>query len=295
MSIKTALTVDFSELLPRPPILSSHQSGWKHIQLVHFQLPAWKIPEIAIAQHTIALSSAKYMAQTELITAGRVHSLPTFAGRGYIGIFPTDLPIEVRWNAETEFTHCYLDANFLNRVAYESGNVDRVELRLIIPPTFDPLVWQLGSALQAVLANDAKNSCFYAESIATALAAHLLRFYATRNYTLREYQDGLPKYKLDRALEYINEHLSEDVSLAAISTELGIGQYYLCRLFKQSLGMSPHKYLVQQRVERSKQLLKSKETKIIDIAMACGFANPSHFARCFRQQIGISPKQFRLM
>jgi AraC family transcriptional regulator len=131
--------------------------------------------------------------------------------------------------------------------------------------------------------------------MATALAAHLLRNYATRKHILKEYEDGLPKHKLKQALEYMNAHLSENVSLEVVSDELGISQFHFCRLFKQSTGVSPHAYLIQQRVERSKHLLKQKELTINEIAVCCGFANPSHFAKHFRKHTGISPKQFRMM
>jgi AraC family transcriptional regulator len=57
--------------------------------------------------------------------------------------------------------------------------------------------------------------------------------------------------------------------------------------------MSPHQYLIRQRVERAKQLLKQREQAIASVAMDCGFANQSHFAKCFRQYTGMNPKQFR--
>jgi AraC family transcriptional regulator len=129
--------------------------------------------------------------------------------------------------------------------------------------------------------------------MATALAAHLLQFYTTRQHTLREYTDGLPPAKLKKAIDYINEHLGEDLSLTEIAAQVDMSQFYFCRLFKQSVGTTPHKYLIQQRVERSKSLLKQRECTIVDIAADCGFANPSHFAKCFRQHTGVSPQQFR--
>jgi AraC family transcriptional regulator len=131
--------------------------------------------------------------------------------------------------------------------------------------------------------------------MATALAAHVLRNYTTRKQVLPVYENGLPKYKLKQAIDYINSHLGENLSLAAVSGELKISQFHFCRLFKKSTGMTPHSYLIQQRVERSKQLLKQKGCTINQIADECGFANPSHFANHFRQQTGISPKQFRTM
>ena len=129
--------------------------------------------------------------------------------------------------------------------------------------------------------------------MATALSAHLLRHYATRKHTLQEYEDGLSKYRLQQAIDYINEHLGENLSLAAIAAELDMSQYYFCRLFKQSTGMTPHQYLIQQRVERAKQLLKQPEQTVTSIAIECGFANQSHFAKQFRQHTGVTPKQFR--
>jgi AraC family transcriptional regulator len=129
--------------------------------------------------------------------------------------------------------------------------------------------------------------------MATALSAHLLRYYSTRNHQFREYENGLSKQKLKQAIEYIQEHLGENLSLSEIANELGISQYYFCHLFKRSTGMSAHQYLIQQRIEQAKHLLKQPEQTITAIALDCGFANQSHFAKYFRQYTGVNPKQFR--
>jgi AraC family transcriptional regulator len=106
---------------------------------------------------------------------------------------------------------------------------------------------------------------------------------------------GLPRAKLNRAIAYITAHLSEDLKIADIAAHLGISQYYFGRLFKQSTGITVHNYLIEQRVKQAQQLLQETDLSILVIAEQCGFANPSHLARCFRKQIGISPRQFRLL
>jgi AraC family transcriptional regulator len=106
---------------------------------------------------------------------------------------------------------------------------------------------------------------------------------------------GLPKAKLNRAIAYITAHLSEDLKIVDIAAHLGISQYHFGRLFKQSTGITVHNYLIQQRVKRAQQLLQETDLSILVIAEQCGFANPSHLARCFRKQIGITPRQFRIM
>ncbi|MEG4803523.1 AraC family transcriptional regulator [Microcoleus sp. ARI1-B5] len=301
MPTERPLAVDYSQrdatskFVPRPRIHSSLLADWKNIHLAHYQLPAIEIPEITGVQHLISLPSWKQPTEVEIVADGKRHLLQHDPNEiGYIEIFPAYKFLRVRASQAAETTHCYLDPTFLTHAAYESANPEQVELNLVLSKP-DLLVWQIVLALKTVLETDATNSCFYAESMATALAAHLLRNYSTRKHILQEYKDGLPKYKLKQALEYMNAHLSENVSLAAISDELGISQFHFCRLFKQSTGMAPHAYLIQQRVERSKQLLKQKECRMLDIAIACGFANPSHFAKHFHRHTGISPKQFRMM
>ncbi len=176
----------------------------------------------------------------------------------------------------------------------ESVNPDRVELSLILKGA-DPLIYQIGQALKADLEIDGIGRRFYADSLTTALAAHLLLHYSTRKHKLRSYDDGLPKVMLKQAIEYIDAHLGENLSLKAMADTLHISQYHFCRLFKQSTGMSPHRYLMQQRIERAKQLLKQPELTVTHIAYKCGFANQSHFARYFRRYTGVSPTQFRQM
>lgn len=301
MSTGKISAIDYSQqdststFAPRPRIHSSQQAGWKNIHLAHYQVPAIEPPETTGLQHMISLPSWKQPTEVEMVFDGRRHLLQRDSNEiGYIEMLPAYMPLKVRTNQAAETTHCYLDPTFLTHAAYECANSEQVELKPLLPVP-DPLVCQIVLALKTVLETDATNSCFYAESMATALAAHLLRTYSTRKHSLPEYEDGLPKYKLKQVLEYMNVHLSENVSLATISDELSISQYYFCRLFKQSTGMTPHAYLILQRVERAKQLLKRKEGTMLDIAIECGFANPSHFAKHFRKHTGISPKQFRML
>ena len=295
------LAIDYSQqdsnstFIPRPRIHSSQQARWKNIHLAHYQVPAIEIPEATSLQHIISLPSWKQPTEVEIVVDGKRHLLQHDSDEvGYIKTVAAYTPLRVRVSQAAEATHCYLSPKFLAHAAYESVNPEQVELKLTLS-TPDSLVSQIILALRTVLETDATNSCFYAESMATALAAHLLRNYSTRKHSLPEHEDGLPKYKLKQALEYMNAHLSENVSLATISEELGMSQYYFCRLFKQSTGITPHAYLIQQRVEMSKQLLKQRELTSNEIAIRCGFANPSHFAKHFQKHTGILPKQFRIL
>jgi AraC family transcriptional regulator len=72
-----------------------------------------------------------------------------------------------------------------------------------------------------------------------------------------------------------------------------MSQFHFSHLFKQSIGTSPHQYLIQQRIERAKQLLKQTDRSIIDIALECGFNSHSHLSKQFRQLAGMTPRAYR--
>lgn len=96
-------------------------------------------------------------------------------------------------------------------------------------------------------------------------------------------------YKLD----YLDAHLGQEITLAELAELVGISQFHFGRLFKQSLGLSPYQYLLQQRVERAKTLLKHTDKPIAAIALECGFNSHSHLGRKFRQLTGMTPKAYR--
>ena len=103
----------------------------------------------------------------------------------------------------------------------------------------------------------------------------------------------LRPYRLSQAIDYINDHLDDEIKLANLAAVVGISQYYFCQLFKQSMGVAPYQYVIQQRVERAKDLLRQKKVAIADIALECGFANQSHFTKHFRKVTGTTPKAYR--
>jgi AraC family transcriptional regulator len=96
-----------------------------------------------------------------------------------------------------------------------------------------------------------------------------------------------------RLVEHMEAHLDEDVPLSGLATLVGLSPFHLCRTFKASLGLPPHRWLQARRVERAKALLSDSTLTIIDIAAAVGYENPGHFAKVFRRETGVTPREFR--
>jgi AraC family transcriptional regulator len=104
---------------------------------------------------------------------------------------------------------------------------------------------------------------------------------------------GLTQLQVTKAIDYIEAHAIDNVSLAEIASAVGLSQFHFCRAFKHATGRSPHQYALLLRVDRAKQLLKNHSTSVADIASAVGFKSISHFSRTFSQIAGQSPSDYR--
>jgi len=87
--------------------------------------------------------------------------------------------------------------------------------------------------------------------------------------------------------------LERNLKLEEICKLLNISQYYFIRLFKQSTGLTPHQYIIQQRVKKAQIILIKKEFSLDDIAQECGFSNRSQLSKHFSKVVGVSPSVYR--
>ncbi len=104
---------------------------------------------------------------------------------------------------------------------------------------------------------------------------------------------GLPPRALRRIRGYIDDNIDQRISVVLLAGLANLSVCYFVRAFKQSMGITPHDYLIRQRVERTKQLLSGTDMPLSEIALAAGFADQSHFSRRFRQHVGMSPRDYR--
>lgn len=133
----------------------------------------------------------------------------------------------------------------------------------------------------------------YLESLTQLFAIQVLRDYGVFSLSAIAPQKGLPPRQLQCAIDYIKSHLHENLQLAKIAEVTGFSTAYFCTLFRQSMGVTPHQYVLQQRIECAKLLLQQSQLELADIAIQCGFANQSHFTRHFRQIVGATPKIYQ--
>ena len=104
---------------------------------------------------------------------------------------------------------------------------------------------------------------------------------------------GLPPYVRRRVHDYIAAHLDQKITNDALAQIAGLSTAHFCAVFKQTEGMSPHRYVLQYRVRRTQQLLASTDMSLAEIADAVGFSNQSHCIQSFRKIVGLTPGDYR--
>jgi len=283
---------DLIQICNRSPILTSLHAGWNGIFLGHFRTPAYETPEVCSPfwHGLLIFPKTEAPIQARRTLDGRIHHERVVEGD--IVITPAQVGHRSCWNAEHDFIVIAIASDVFARAVDESAEPSNVEL---VPhfATSDGLVLQIGLALKGVLENNPQGSRLYAETMANALAVHLLQHYSARQPILRDYNGGLSRHQLRQVIDYINGHLDRDLGLAELARIVQMSPHYFTRLFKQSTGLTPHQYVIHRRVERAKELLLNGELTIAEVAYSVGFANQSHLNRHLKRLLGVTPRYIR--
>jgi AraC family transcriptional regulator len=274
------------------PVLSSQPLGWENISVEQFQHPPGEGSYHYSDEHAICISLSPRPVRLLQIREGKTYE--GLYGKGDVSITPAKVPFFARWDSDDHYLQIRLTSRFLQSVAKEAlaMNSDQIELL----PEFkmrDRQIEAIGMMLLAELKQENLGGRLYIESLANVLAVHLLRQYVAEKPVLPIYEGGLPQRQLLHVLDYIHEHLDQDIKLADLAGLLDMSQFHFSHLFKQAIGIAPYQYLLQQRIEQAKQLLKQTDQSITDIALTCGFNSHSHLSKQFRQLMGMTPTAYR--
>jgi AraC family transcriptional regulator len=156
----------------------------------------------------------------------------------------------------------------------------------------DPFLFHIGAQAAAELRRAGNLSSQYAESIATIVSVHLRTHYWQRHH-LRATPVLAPSIQ-QRVLAYIDAHLSGRISLADLAKVAGLSPFHFARAFRLSVGETPHRFIVRQRVEYAQEFLRTngRTVSLTEAALQAGFSSQSHLTRCFGEVCGMTPGEF---
>jgi len=157
----------------------------------------------------------------------------------------------------------------------------------------DPLVWETASKLKNAIEGGETIRGPYLEALSSVLAHELTRQNQDGPEPPLICRGGLASWQRRVVVEYIEEHLGEQVCLLKLAELARLSLHHFCRAFKQSFGVPAYQYQVQRRMELAKLLLADHAISITDIALSLGYAQTSSFSSAFRKTTGWTPTAFR--
>jgi len=226
---------------------------------------------------------------------GRVrrNNLPTAAEIGSVGMLPFE---GARWHFEApvRFAHFFLPFAFVDTVCADLVERELGHEQLWVPTgTRDP---RLCSTLETIRTSvsSTEPTHLLLDSWALLVSEILLRRFSSHApKNIGRKLGKLPPWGIARAVDYIEAHIDQDLSLTALAAESAMSVYHFARRFKQTVGLSPHAYVVSRRVRRAQEMLRQGKSTLAQVAAACGFSSQAHLTTLFRRQLGVTPGKYQ--
>jgi AraC family transcriptional regulator len=158
--------------------------------------------------------------------------------------------------------------------------------------SLDPFVRNLAGELQDEMDQGRAPADAYFNAMAEVFAVHLARHYTTA--APAPALPGLALHKVKAVQSFVREHIAETIHVDELAAAVHMSPFHFARMFKQSVGQTPHLYIVLQRVETAKELLRNSDVPLIEVAAQAGFRTQGHFTGVFYRYTGYTPRIFRI-
>jgi AraC family transcriptional regulator len=196
------------------------------------------------------------------------------------------------WVGLMDVQHLQLGISDAALMACSDGAYGEVELRASRKFANSRLS-ALVAAVHAEMVAGFPSGRLFLDSVEQAMAVALVKDRAVRHRPVQLQRGGLGAARLRRIKELVHVKMEDDLSLDEMAQSVGLSTAHFARMFRKSTGETPHQFVLRQRLERAKAMLRAPDARILDVAVACGFKTQQHFAQVFRDVYGASPTEYR--
>jgi AraC-like DNA-binding protein len=290
-----------------PPSIIGDEAAWRSPPVVRgdaaprIHATRWASSQTAIREVSTVTAADGYVVglvlrpmDIRLSVAGRViHD--GLATPGMLHVSEPETPAQGLFRGPYDALHLHVpDALLQECAAHRAGGAVPARLYARPAPERDPIALQLGLALLKAEEFGASFGWIYADGISVAIVSRLLALQA-RGDSLpgRSEAAALAKWRLRRAIEFIDAHLDQPLSLADVARAAGLSRMHFAAQFKAATGCRPHEYLLQRRISRAQQLMSGSDAPLVQISLQVGFQSQAHFTTVFRRLVGLPPNAWR--
>lgn len=271
--------------------LLQHHSLSDGVDLLHYYHSPAELPKTASQQHLILINT-EVSPNTYIEQKREGKTRKAKMKLEDIIILPAQIEASACWNQPYSYLALCLSPTALKQEVGDLIKGYSVELL----PQFalhDPLIYNIALSLQRELLEPGFNEQLYLDSLLRFLYTHLIRSYCIKSLISSKNRKLNPE-QLQKVFDYIQVHFSRNSLLVdQIAAVINLSPNYFSELFKNTTGLSPYRYVTEQRVEEAKFLLSKTDLEIAEIALEVGFYNQSHLTRQFKKFTGVTPNQFR--
>lgn len=260
-------------------LASSAGLAWPEILVETGRNQGWCVTEISVSQHYLAINLDDRPLAFDVLDGRRPRRV--VMDPGSLWICP----------AGEAFTHCVQMPSTFGLVLLDPDRIQResgVPVKLARSYAVrDTPMEHVVRALIAEAEGGGENGPSFADALATALAVRVARLSGER---VEEPRPGaLPMHKLRRVIDLIEARLDRGATLDEMASLVGLSRHHFARAFKQATGTSPHRFLLERRLERAKASIERGNEPLSAIAARLGFADQSHLTRLFKRRYGVTP------
>ena len=286
----------YQDIYPQAPVIKSadldRPSAAKLLTLEFFEADPGEMPYDTFDQHHILINLKDEPHRVENWREGEHRDFTLLHNE--IIVTPAGVSSGWKWHAKSKVIIITLEPDKLNQFSqHELGILLSSAQLKNIPQFVDSDICQAGEMLLDAL-NSPLGSAVMFESFARVFLTKLIHKYGLEKSEEIAFNRSFTSSHYKRVLDYVANHFHENITLETMAAQAGISTYHFARLFKQTIGESPHQFLMQYRVEQARKQLADASRLIADIAIACGFSDQAHFTRVFKQSTGKTPRQYRL-
>ncbi|UOQ69809.1 helix-turn-helix transcriptional regulator [Hymenobacter volaticus] len=279
-----------SEMYGLQAVETSVSQAWPGLRVERYQLEAMAMPAHFHKHHLLLLHQGQQPIRSQR-HSGRRFDEDLF-GAGDAGLYPAGEYGPIAWDGPTDIIHLHLDAQALEARARHDLDLTRFALHERFRFE-DGLLTQLGRQLLA--ASNAKHTLgrLYVESLANTLCYHLIEHHASYEQRVGGTGSRLSAAVLARLDAYLEAAAEQPISLQMLASLANLSVFHFARRFKQTTGATPYQYVLQWKMKRAQQLLRTDELPIASVSDALGFASPTHFSAAFKRAFGCTPREFQ--